>query len=309
MATTRPSRLTGLMALLLVTACGKGTDAALEAARAREAAAIAARGSDSALVKKYDVKDVTLAIPTDPAAIARGEHLAQAVVVCVECHGEDLSGQVLPMGGLGDFTAPNLTAGKGGVGGSYRSDAEWIRNIRHGVRADGTPLVFMPSAPYQHLSDEDLAAILAWVRSKPAVDKEHPDLTIGPDGHAVLAANPGLIIAAAIIDHQRVPPARVTPGRTVEYGMYLANIAGCTHCHGPALKGGLQLGAPGTPPSTDLTSTGPMAQWTEAQFAMAVQGGVRPEGTGINPFMPWKDYRFMTADEVGAIFDYIRAQH
>ena len=71
MATTRPSRLTGLMALLLVTACGKGTDAALEAARAREAAAIAARGSDSALVKKYDVKDVTLTIPTDPAAIAR----------------------------------------------------------------------------------------------------------------------------------------------------------------------------------------------------------------------------------------------
>ncbi len=308
MATLDNLRRAGIAALMVMAACGKGGDAAREAARAREAAAIAARGTDSALVTRYEVRDVALAIPTDSATIARGAHLGQAVVACGECHGADLGGQVLPMGGLGDFTAPNLTAGRGGVGGSYRTEAEWIRAIRHGVRADGTPLVFMPSAPYAHLSDEDLAAILAWVRSRPPVDREHPALTIGPDGHEVLAADPGLIIAAAIIDHRRVPPARVTPGRTVEYGRYLANIAGCTHCHGPSLKGGLQLGAPGTPPSTDLTSTGPTAQWTEAQFAMAVQGGVRPAGTGINPFMPWKNYRFMTADEVGAIFDYIRAQ-
>ena len=53
---------------------------------------------------------------------------------------------------------PNLTRGKGGIGARY-SDADWVRALKHGLRRDGSPLIFMPSEGFAQLTAADMAAI------------------------------------------------------------------------------------------------------------------------------------------------------
>ena len=101
-------------------------------------------------------------------------------------------------------------------------------------------------------------------------------------------------------------PAAIPPGPTPEYGRYLAVSGGCTFCHGDNLKGGLKDGPPGTPLSANLTQAGPLGQWTEADFTKALREGVRPDGSNINPFMPWRLARLMTDEEIAAVWAYLK---
>src|SRR5262245_45162093 len=110
------------------------------------------------LSRHFDVKPGEIVIPTDSAAIERGRHLGTAIAKCIDCHGADLGGYAMEMGPLGTFPAKNLTTGKGGA---QRSDADWIRAIRHGVGSTGQALVFMPAQPYSSLNAADLGAIIA----------------------------------------------------------------------------------------------------------------------------------------------------
>ena len=113
--------------------------------------------------------------PSDSASIARGEHLVRALVKCVDCHGEDLGGtKMLEDPAIGTLWAKNLTRGRGGIAADY-DDAAFERAIRHGLRPDGVRLVVMPSEEYQRISDEDLGAVIAYIKSVPPVDRETPD--------------------------------------------------------------------------------------------------------------------------------------
>jgi len=144
------------------------------------------------LHKTYQIDAAPPAIPSDAASIERGRHLVTAVSMCATCHSSnlaapDLAGNLfldIPPARLG---APNLTGGAGGIGAQY-TDADWARTIRHGVRPDGTPLLFMPTANFYHLSDADLGAIIAYVRSMPPVDNQAPATQIYPLGRALMAA-------------------------------------------------------------------------------------------------------------------------
>jgi len=256
------------------------------------------------LGRHYDISPAAIVIPTDSASLERGRHLATAITKCTECHGDDLGGTRMALGPVGSFSAVNLTAGRGGV--APLSDADWVRAIRHGVNPKGEPLVFMPSGVFAHLSDADLAAIIAWVRSMPPVDRELPGREIGPVGRVLIATNPGRLVPAAALDHDASPPAAVPAAPTAEYGRYLVRVGGCEYCHGENLKGGIKEGPPGTPASADLTSTGRLAQWNEADFHQALRSGVRPDGTLIDPFMPWKATRLMTDDEITAVWLYLK---
>jgi cytochrome c553 len=245
-----------------------------------------------------------LSIPADSATIERGRHLATAISKCTECHGENLGGQTMDMGPLGALTASNLTGGKGGV--APKNDGEWMRAIRHGVRADGRPLIFMPAMVFAHLDNADLAALIAYVKSVPPVDHVLPPTRLGPVGRLLIVIRPERMLPATGIDHAAPIPTVMPPSLTPEYGRYLAITAGCTYCHGEDLKGGLREGPPGTPPSVDLTPAGPMANWSQADFANALRTGQRPDGTAINPFMPWRSTRLMTDEEIQAVWAYLR---
>jgi mono/diheme cytochrome c family protein len=245
-------------------------------------------------------------IPTDAAAIARGQHLASAVASCTVCHGPDLGGQMLgEPSAFGTLAGPNLTRGTGGLGRTF-GDLDWVRAIRHGVHRDGTSLVVMPSEAYVHMNEPDLADLIAYLKQLPPVDREMPATRLGPIGRALVVAGQLTLIV------DRTPsipyPAPVPSGATLEYGRYLASVSGCIGCHGPGLSGGAVEGPPGVPPASNLTSDpSGLATWTEADFERALRHGVRPNGTQIDIFMPWPNFSGLTDDEVKALWLYLRS--
>ncbi|MGH7741790.1 MAG: c-type cytochrome, partial [Candidatus Eiseniibacteriota bacterium] len=131
------------------------------------------------LSRKFTVADVALNIPSDSAAIARGQHL-NVIFNCRGCHGADLEGTVMfeapPVGRL---CAPNLT--RTGVTRSF-TPSDWNRAVRHGVKPDGTGLMIMPAELFHGLSDADLGAIVAYAQSLPPVDKVVPPSRLRPVG-------------------------------------------------------------------------------------------------------------------------------
>ena len=190
--------------------------------------------SQARLMHAYAVPAETVPIPTQPAAIAHGYHLA-IISGCVDCHGRDLSGRVFfESAMIGRFVAPNLTRGKGGSGGRF-ADQDWVRAIRHGVRPDGKPLLVMPSKEFYVLSDGDLGALIAYLETIPPVDNELPSSAVSPIGRALMLAMKDLpLLSAERIDHNAPRPLAPPVGVTVEYGKYLA--VRCTGCHGENLS-------------------------------------------------------------------------
>ena len=88
--------------------------------------------TSSRMGKTYPMEVESVAIPTDPASLERGRHLATAVGKCTECHGDNLAGKYAMNDAVfAKLTASNLTSGKGGVGSTY-TDADWVRSIRYG---------------------------------------------------------------------------------------------------------------------------------------------------------------------------------
>lgn len=241
---------------------------------------------------------------TDSLAVTRGEHLATSISKCADCHGADFGGQlVIDDAALGRVGAPNLTGGRGGVG-SIRTDADFAAAIRHGVGPAGKPLLIMPAHDYTYLSEADLQALIAFLRSRPNVDREIPARRLGPVGLALIASKK-LPLSAALIDHAVVQPDSVPQGPTAEYGRYLANVGGCTGCHNPSLSGGEIIGAPpGTPQAANLTPGG--RSWTLELFRTTLRTGQRPGGGGeLNDFMPIRFTKLMTDEEIEAVWRYV----
>lgn len=256
--------------------------------------------------RTWDVKPTaTLALASDSATIARGQHLVTAVAKCVDCHGADLGGQTLADDYMmGRLSAGNLTAGKGGIGAAY-TDADWIRAVRHGLDRAGKAMVMMPSLEYQRLSDADLSALVSYLKSLPPVDREVPARRLMPLSRALLTFGALPPVGAEVIDHAKIANVSApAPGVTPEYGRYLADVGGCTGCHRPSLSGGGM--GPGSPPARNLTPK-ELGSWTEADFFRALREGKRPDGTPISEAMPWKASGKMTDDEMKAVWAYIKS--
>ena len=266
-------------------------------------AVLVARGS-ARLSTTYEVQPATVHIPTDAAAVARGEYLFSAF--CAGCHRADLAGGVvIDDPGIGFVPASNLTAGQGGVGGVY-SDVDFVRAIRHGVAPDGRPLVVMPSQAYWHFSDDDLGALIAYIKSAPPVDNVPGEVVVKPLGRILIAVGV-LDLAANRIAHDAPRPSAPSRGVTTAYGEYLVNVADCRICHGATLSGA-QPPEPGAPFAPNLTPGGELAEWRAADFITTIRTGTTPDGHSLDPrFMPWPDYAHLTDDDLTAIFRYLQS--
>ena len=255
--------------------------------------------------KDYEVSVEKLSIPTDQASIARGEHIA-TIRMCKDCHTETWSGQSDSVPGLITLAFPNLTSGRGGVGAT-NTDEDWVRAIRHGVGLDGRGLLLMPSRVWYYLSDEDLADLIAYLKTLPPVDNELPRSDLGPLGRVMLALEqlPPEITApdALVIDHDGPRPIAPEPGVTVEYGEYLAKT--CTSCHGSNFNGQLLQWADSLAPN--LTPGGELHFWSEEDFMITLRTGVTPGGKQLKSVMPWKYFGQMTDDELKAVWMYLQS--
>jgi mono/diheme cytochrome c family protein len=255
----------------------------------------------------YEVDVAPLAVTqagTNGGLVEWGEHVA-ITRGCLDCHARDGGGQeFVDDAAFGRLWSSNLTPGEGGIGATY-TDADWDRAIRHGVRPDGKPLIFMPSHEFWRLSDEDVASLIAYFRSIPGVDRAIPRPRPGPLARALHLAGQLKLVPAKIIDHEASRPAAPEASATVEYGEYLAT--GCTGCHNASYTGGkIAGGDPSWPDAANLTphETG-IGAWTQSDFSRALREGIRPDGRPLDPSMPVAATKHMTDTELEALFAYL----
>lgn len=242
-----------------------------------------------------------LKVAGTPEQVARGQHLANSI--CVGCHttngelplsgGRDI-GADLPVP-LGSFVSVNLTPA-----GPLKdwSDGEILRVLREGVDRDGHPLVVMSSNGVRYLSEDDKQAIIAYLRSQPAVVKSTP---YPPDQPTLLAA---VMVGAGLVKFQ--PPlagAVVAPAKapSPDYGKYVVEFEDCRICHGDDLTGGTN---PNFPKGPNLRV---VLGWTQDQFMTTIRTGKDPTGHALSDQMPWREFARLDDTEIGAVYAYLKS--
>ena len=226
---------------------------------------------------------------------------------CMECHGADGAGHVVIDDKDSGFfaRAPNITGGAASPARSY-TDADWVRTVRHGIKPSGEPLLIMPSDDYAHMTDADVGAIVAYVRSLPPAGTGGGEFSIPfPIKAAYLFG--AIKDAAEKIDHSAPPPAAVADDLLAR-GHYIAQS--CTGCHGPQFSGGKIPGTPPSwPPAANLTSApdSAMAHYTSVeQFKSMLRTGKRADGSAISDVMPFKSLAYMNDGELDALFAFLK---
>jgi cytochrome c553 len=236
-----------------------------------------------------------------PELIANGERFARACAGCHSSNGElPLAGQdFFGEGGgppMGTLWAPNLTQAHL----EDWTDGEIVRAIREGVKKDGTSTLIMPSGAFRNLSDEDVLALVAYLRSQPPVEPRSPPRQFNVLGAILLATviPDDIFTAQAPITEQVVAPPR---GPTAEYGGYLIHF-GCQDCHGENLAGmpASEEGSPGGPNLTAVSQ-----RFTEEQFVTLLRTGTYPDGRRLSEDMPWKDFEKLSDDDFRALYAHL----
>jgi cytochrome c553 len=258
--------------------------------------------SGSKLSAKKTVEPETeLTITSDSATLARGAHLVKALP-CGDCHGEDFGGKLIADAGpFALMIAPNLTRGQGGRNPPL-TDVEWERAIRHGVRRDSTSVLIMPSEVFHSIADQDMAAMIAYLKQLPPVDRTVEPTKLRIVGRILLGLGQFPLTADTTPRTAHVATIDTTPG--LAYGRYLVSISGCQGCHNAAFSGGPGF-TPTDPPVPNITPTG-IGHYTEADFIRAMREGVRPAGTKLSEMMPWKFYGTFTDGELRSIWAFLQ---
>ena len=259
----------------------------------------------SRMNKVYDVKPSNLTLPTDAESLEYGKHRAETL--CQGCHGPDLSGveNWFNAPPIGRIDSANLTSGEGGLGADFTTE-DFVRAIRHGIDQEGQPIFMVAVPSTAHLSDEDLVAIIAYVKSVPPVNHTVEERQFTPLAYAMMGA--GLLgdLPAEVVSHD----AHVTAperGATKEYGEYIVNANDCRVCHGQDLNGGKSPDPTASWISPNLTPGGELGLWSEEQFINTLRTGKTPSGHELNENMPWQDYRHFYDYELQAIWLYLQS--
>jgi mono/diheme cytochrome c family protein len=264
-----------------------------------------------------------------PARLARGRYLVNNLAHCFDCHsqtdclhnncqpvqGKEGSGHQFEPWDSGfpppyRLVAPNLTPDPKTGAGTW-TDAQFVRALREGIGHDGRALFpMMPYGNFRGLSDEDLASIIVYIRSIPAVYHSLPKTNIPKT--IPVSASPGL--------EATLPPIPPNASSEVRRGAYLVRIGNCSACHTPLdargrplpgmfLGGGQVIDSPwGTFATANLTPDPTGISWyTPEIFIKTIRTGhVAGVGRQLNQYMPWSYFRHLSDADLKAIFAYLR---
>jgi mono/diheme cytochrome c family protein len=252
----------------------------------------------------------------DSATIARGRHLVFGPAHCINCHNPNnpdslaALGQDPPLTGavafnlpLGTIYSKNITPDKATGIGNF-SDGEIARALRYGVHPDGTPVYdFMP---FHNLSDEDLRAVISWLRAQKPVYHKVPADRPNALGYVVRA------FLVKPVGPSGPVPAAVKADTTAAYGKYITHsIAECNGCHTQRDISGAFTGAPFAgggniegfvTPNLTPDSSSRLFNWSQQDFIKRFRKGKLVPGSP----MPWYSFGRMSDDELKAVYQYLR---
>lgn len=275
----------------------------------------------------YDAPYPNIKASKDSAIILRGKELVFGPAHCADCHApglkpEDLAKNLdIPLSGGFEFTLPvgtlltkNITPDiETGIG--RLSDGEIARELRYGVRANGTAMFdFMP---FHNTSDEDLTAIISYLRAQKPVHKEIPPVSLTLLGNVVQA------FLIKPVGPSGPVLTSIKRDSTIAYGEYLTNsVANCAGCHSPRnmmtgaltgekFSGGLAFKSPHdpdkityyTPNLTPDKQTGRITNWTQDQFVKRFRMGKLIQYSE----MPWNSFSKMSDVDLVAIYKYLHS--
>ncbi len=270
---------------------------------------------------KYEAPYPDIKASGDTAIIAKGKHLVFDLAHCAGCHSRVNSdsllslGQDVPLTGamlfdlpVGKIYSKNITPDVETGIGKY-TDAEIARSLRYGVHPDGT--VVYDFMPFHNISDEDLTAILSYLRAQKPVRFSVPENKLNLLGNVVKA-----FMIKPVGPSEKIP-ASVKPDTTAAYGRYLvSNVTECGGCHttrdmtgaftGAPLAGGKMmekdLPQPFYPPNLTPHPSSRIYGWTQEMFISRFRQGKLV----ANSPMPWNSFKRMTDLELKAIYNYLQ---
>ena len=272
-----------------------------------------------------------LVLPTgagaaDPAQLARGKYIFGATGGC-GCHTEpkgpaNAGGRKFD-GPFGTVYSSNITPDtKTGIG--TWTDEQIITAIRLGRRPNGERILPVhPFTSFNGMAEEDLKALVAFLRSVPPVSRATPPKKITVPMFESVFLPAWLMTFAA---KETPPPAAPTSG--VARGEYLVRAVGhCGECHTPRssmtmavdnsrfLAGNPKKTGPegqATPNLTPDKGTG-LGDWTEEQIVTYLGTGNRPDGDVAGGLMgesiqgTLAGYRDLTKADLQAIARYLKS--
>jgi len=272
----------------------------------------------------FDVPPSPITRATSPDEMARGGRLFRTL--CLDCHAGP--GGTRPTGArvtsapsfIGEVWAPNITADRQNGVGAW-TDGELARLLRNGIRRDHYYAATMPR--FGHLADEDVAAIIGFMRSSDPSMAATPAAAPVPQSKMAVGGVMALAYAAGMDASGDAHLASPPRGPTADYGRYLASyVYACVDCHtsglgaaseklkGPgALTGGVALhqqnGA--TVYSRNLTPDGEtgLGSWSADDLTRALQTGTAKDGHKLRPPMPI--FHDMDATEAAALYAFLRS--
>ena len=264
--------------------------------------------------KTFDRQITGIKASTDSSVIARGKYLTLGPAHCYPCHIPDSvkkNGNFeMMIGGnplvtpFATFYPPNITSdNETGIG--RLTDEQLAGAIRYNLGHNDRAMVGFMS--YNSMSDDDIAAIISYLRVTPPVHNVVPD----HDYNII-----GKILMRFLIKPVTPVVAKVQPDTTVEYGRYLAyNVMNCNGCHTNRSSTGEFIGEPfagghswelpdGVYTAANLTqddSTGRISKWTRDTFIQRFRAGRVLERSP----MPWDAYQSTTDIDLIALYKFL----
>jgi mono/diheme cytochrome c family protein len=260
-----------------------------------------------------------------PARLERGRYLVEGVMGCFDCHSEhemSLPGEppkegtrgggriFFPEGGdfPGRLVASNISSDLETGAGGWTDDM-LARAIRDGIGHDGRALFpLMPYMNYREMPDEDLAAVIIYLRSIPPVKNALPASQIKFPLSRLYLSAPQPITAS-------VPQPDLS--NPVKRGAFLARMASCANCHtledrgapkkGLEFAGGFVLGPPSHAVASVNITPDPsgISYYDEPLFLEAMRTG-QVKARKLDAIMPWAYYRGMDDEDLKAMWAYLK---
>jgi mono/diheme cytochrome c family protein len=252
--------------------------------------------SERELGREYTSIDETPpVVPTDPAEIAEGRRIAQ-LAGCMHCHGDNLAGTVVDdIPNFVRLVAPNISTLL-----PVYTDAQLVTVLRKGIKPNGRSVLFMPSEMFRHLTDQDLARIIAWLRTRPAVAEGVTEKTqLRIIGRLLIAKGDFELAGESIPSLPAAASTHYDANDVLSRGRYLT-MNYCSECHGQNLEGVAPIAAPAL-----VVAKG----YSLEQFRRLIQEGI---GLGERKFKlmtPTAQARFadFTPEEISAVHAYLRS--